>query len=415
MRRVLSWRELFSTQTTAEEIPDPDLPFKLFAVYCVITAVIYFITGLNYLTFGNLRLAALAGLHFAVALVCLWLTKIRWHFRWVAHLRFAYGWLVVFYTSYRLGGMSAPALHWIGFLPFFYYLVLGRTASFFWLAAWIAQVIVIYLTDDSGPLIKNAKAIAVFGTFAATLFSIIFVEAVVQHVRNLILRQHEVSSLLLRMLCHDIRSPIQVIAFVADDLESRSPNLPRDRERMHLALDSLTSLLSHSTKVIYDRATRMPLNKDPVDLETVISELLDFLGPRLASKELSARLEVKAQRPVICVADRERLKWQVLGNILSNAINFSVPGDVVRVRLRRLQNRVSIVIADTGIGIPKETIAHLFDASRKSSRIGTAGESGTGLGLFIARSYLERMGGRIAIRSRVHLSGRRHGTELPPF
>src|SRR5690606_16433531 len=93
-------------------------------------------------------------------------------------------------------------------------------------------------------------------------------------------------------------------------------------------------------------------------------------------------------------------KNQVLGNIISNAIKFSHPGGFITVSAKAVNEETfAVEIKDTGIGMPEHILNTLFDMNKKTSRPGTIGESGTGFGLHIMRSFVEMYGGKVEVAS----------------
>lgn len=93
---------------------------------------------------------------------------------------------------------------------------------------------------------------------------------------------------------------------------------------------------------------------------------------------------------------------RVFNNLLSNAIKFTPAGGNVKVIIEELDDdELGISIIDTGIGIPEEHFPRLFDRFSKTSRVGTAGEKGTGLGLCISKELIEQHDGTISIISDV--------------
>ncbi|MBC7980521.1 MAG: ATP-binding protein [Armatimonadetes bacterium] len=89
---------------------------------------------------------------------------------------------------------------------------------------------------------------------------------------------------------------------------------------------------------------------------------------------------------------------QVIGNILDNAIKFSAPGSEIRVKTRLgAGDKVEVVIADDGPGFTQEDKERMFQKYSRLSARPSAGEPSTGLGLFIVKSLVEEMGGRVRI------------------
>src|SRR5262249_4327245 len=125
----------------------------------------------------------------------------------------------------------------------------------------------------------------------------------------------------------------------------------------------------------------------------------ELQGLVLISKK---RLTVRAHAPaaVDLVADVPRLR-RVLGNLVGNAIRFTIEGTVT-VSARRVGDRVHIVVADTGVGIPPEELSAIFDQYRRvadTTRAGDARSGGHGLGLAIAKQLAELHGGTLACES----------------
>lgn len=102
----------------------------------------------------------------------------------------------------------------------------------------------------------------------------------------------------------------------------------------------------------------------------------------------------------------------VFRNLVSNAIKFTPEGGNVRLEARRLGEFVELAVADTGVGMPPETMEKIFSFHTKHTTRGTAGEPGTGLGLAVCREFVERNGGTIAVESQVGI-GSTFNVRLP--
>jgi two-component system cell cycle sensor histidine kinase PleC len=98
--------------------------------------------------------------------------------------------------------------------------------------------------------------------------------------------------------------------------------------------------------------------------------------------------------------DRRALK-QVMLNLLSNAVKFTNNGGSIELRTRRLENGVVLTIADTGIGIPKESLSKLGQPFEQVQSQYAKSKGGSGLGLAISRSLIGLHGGNMRIRSKV--------------
>jgi two-component system sensor histidine kinase VicK len=90
---------------------------------------------------------------------------------------------------------------------------------------------------------------------------------------------------------------------------------------------------------------------------------------------------------------------RVVDNLVSNALKFTPAGGRVTVGLREQAGRVRLTVQDTGIGIPKDLQATLFEKFSTSARVGVGGEASTGLGLFITRQIVQQHRGKIWVES----------------
>ncbi len=99
----------------------------------------------------------------------------------------------------------------------------------------------------------------------------------------------------------------------------------------------------------------------------------------------------------VLVADERRLK-QALFNLLSNALKFTPPGGSVTLAARRTGERVALIVADTGVGVPQEDQQRIFEKFERGSP--NARQSGPGLGLSLVKSFIELHGGTVEMDSR---------------
>jgi signal transduction histidine kinase len=95
----------------------------------------------------------------------------------------------------------------------------------------------------------------------------------------------------------------------------------------------------------------------------------------------------------------EKLLWQLLNNLISNAVKYSPQGGTVSLDLAYSENQITLRVQDQGIGIPAAEIENLFECFQRASNVGAI--SGTGLGLAIVKSCVDRLQGTIAVESEV--------------
>ena len=216
---------------------------------------------------------------------------------------------------------------------------------------------------------------------------------------------NDLKNRLMGILAHDLRNPLNAIVGFADLLEgdlrgriSRSEmsfiTTIRDSSRDMLAL--VKDTLSMSAL----ESGRMELDRRVVDLGHLAARTVRLLT--LMAERKGVVLEFHGPpTPLLVSVDVTKI-GQVLNNLIANAIKFSHVGGVVRVTVSRdAAGVVRLTVADQGTGIPEDMKARLFEPFVRGHRQGTAGESSTGLGLFICHSIVTAHGGAIAVTSEV--------------
>jgi two-component system sensor histidine kinase VicK len=142
----------------------------------------------------------------------------------------------------------------------------------------------------------------------------------------------------------------------------------------------------------------LQVNLAPTDVRDVVGELVESVQD--ASSNGHTFVVDLPDEPLAATADREKLR-QVFQILLDNALLYSPEGGTVTVGVERKDERVEVSVADEGVGIPQADREQIFRKFYRGAGAETrAGQSGTGLGLFIARGLVTAMGGRIWVESR---------------
>jgi PAS domain S-box-containing protein len=151
-------------------------------------------------------------------------------------------------------------------------------------------------------------------------------------------------------------------------------------------------------------AGKMELEQHPFSLPMMINDLVALLSTKAGEKGISLNAEIAPQVPAILVGDRLRLR-QVLCNLAGNAIKFTIKGGVtIRARVVSAEAGRTLLrfeVIDTGIGIPADKLAVIFNSFTQADASTTRQFGGTGLGLTISRRLVQLMHGDIGVDSRV--------------
>jgi two-component system phosphate regulon sensor histidine kinase PhoR len=201
-------------------------------------------------------------------------------------------------------------------------------------------------------------------------------------------------------ISHDLRTPLASIRLLVETLQAGAISnalVASDMlNKISLEVDALSQLARELLDLALIESGQMPLKLQPTDLRELARTQVERLGPQTQQKQQT--LEVDIPGGLCALADGEMI-GRVLSNLLHNACKFTPEGGRISVRARRDGEDVTLLVTDTGPGIPPEDLARIFERFYKVDR--ARGQSGTGLGLAIARHIVEGHGGRIWAESRL--------------
>ncbi len=211
----------------------------------------------------------------------------------------------------------------------------------------------------------------------------------------------------LATMSHEIRTPMTTIIGVIELLQQHTfkPELVRCLDLADNAASSLMELLGDILDFSRIEADKLTLKKEAFNLHTCLREAVDILQLQAEKKGLVMKLDIDSDVPKDVTADQMRLR-QVLVNLISNAIKFTEQGEVkISVTLlsaeetKAGERMLLFSVQDTGIGIPQEMIAELFNGFTQMDSSNTRAYGGVGLGLSICKGLVARMGGTIRVES----------------
>ncbi len=215
------------------------------------------------------------------------------------------------------------------------------------------------------------------------------------------------------VVSHQLRSPLSNLRWIIELLNSGKVDSVSEKQLEYFKVlkensDRMRELISDLLIISRIETAKFPLKKKEFSLVELIKELIKGLEPLAKASNVEVKFEPKADSPKI-FADPSQIRL-VIENLLDNAIRYIHPvrNDIsngvkekrmVEIKLEQKKNNLYFEIEDTGVGIPKEDQKYIFQKFFRSENVMRYQTQGSGLGLYIAKSIIERSGGKIGFKS----------------
>jgi PAS domain S-box-containing protein len=202
---------------------------------------------------------------------------------------------------------------------------------------------------------------------------------------------------------HDLRSPLSGI-LIATHLVTQTGDL---NEQQHEFLDTIEQRVAAMTELIDDLLdvarveAGIDMELEPCIIAPLVSQVITQFQEQIEDRHLQMSVQAGHNLPPV-MGNARRLR-QVLSNLMSNAIKYTLEGKRITVTTHITQEEIWVSIQDEGIGIPVADQSHIFDKFYRVDRPEMAHIKGTGLGLAITRSIIEKLGGRIWVQSELNM------------
>jgi PAS domain S-box-containing protein len=205
-------------------------------------------------------------------------------------------------------------------------------------------------------------------------------------------------------MSHELRTPLTSILGVTDLILSELGDRLSERHRSALKIqkaagDALMAQVNDILDFAKLENARLEIETAPLDLAELADACLAIVANTAETGKLSLIRKLDPDLPQSISGDQRRLR-QILINFLSNAIKFTPEGGKVVVEISKEPNgHIRFAVEDTGIGIPENQVATIFDRFTQADTSNTRRHDGSGLGLAICKSLVDLMGGTIGVRS----------------
>ena len=202
---------------------------------------------------------------------------------------------------------------------------------------------------------------------------------------------------------HEIRTPIAALEGYLSMLNLQKVDIKaRDEiaKRSYESVERLSTLVKDLLDVSRIDQKRIKLNKQPTRLERLIQRAMEGFELQTRDKKIYIKFQKPEKMLPEANIDPERV-GEVFNNLISNAIKYTYKGGIT-ISLEEKDNMAQITVSDTGMGIPKNAISHLFQKfyqAETASSVLLNERGGTGLGLYISKNIVEMHGGKIWVES----------------
>jgi len=197
---------------------------------------------------------------------------------------------------------------------------------------------------------------------------------------------------------HQLRTPLTAVkGFVSLMLEGSYGKVTKHHQevlnKVYLSNERLIQLVEDLLNISRIESGRMEYHFVPVDVFKVCQELIDTFSIRAKDKKLY--LELKEQKGAVTTAETDMAKIrEVISNLIDNAIKYTPRGGV-KVKVSQSGTNVRVEVVDTGMGIDPKQMPYLFMKFSRGEGSSRVNAGGTGLGLYVGRSMMEALGGKI--------------------
>jgi signal transduction histidine kinase len=205
---------------------------------------------------------------------------------------------------------------------------------------------------------------------------------------------------LFTVIIHDIKNPVALIKSLVELLTSYDLSATEQHEIIKDIAETTNKIVSLShevSKILALESSVMKLNREEVDIRHIVNDVYqrNLIGAK--NKSIQLYKDIADEMPN-CNIDAFKIE-DVIDNLLSNAIKFTQKEGTVRIKTYSEDNNVIVEVSDNGLGLTEEDIANAFKRGQRLSARPTAGESSTGLGLWIVKKLIQAHNGRVWVKS----------------
>ncbi len=202
---------------------------------------------------------------------------------------------------------------------------------------------------------------------------------------------------IISLVSHDIKAPLNRVFALVQLMHLDDANLTAEQhsflDKMHLVVADGLALIRNLVDYRSLEYTKIEIIPEDINLSVIVHMVVRNFTSLAAKKKISIEMDVPHE---LTIRSDHRCLIRAFENLISNAVKFSTEGKKVSIRAKGSEEGVVVIVQDEARGFTKEDLNNLFNKFQKLSAQPTAGESATGLGLFITKAMLENVRGKIS-------------------
>ncbi|MCK6595143.1 MAG: HAMP domain-containing histidine kinase [Bacteriovoracaceae bacterium] len=211
----------------------------------------------------------------------------------------------------------------------------------------------------------------------------------------------ELTENLVRILCHDINNPLTTMKISASLLNPEKGELnPKVLARLNRSIQDVQNIIQSVHMWNVHKDGKITLKNEQIPVAELLEHIHNSFPERLQQKSITYQVNCQANENAMIIGDRTAVFYQIINNLLSNAIKFSYENSQIMIDLFEQDNFLVFEIRDQGMGIDPDHTEKVFSPYIPTSKNGTNNEKGTGFGLPIVATIVQKMGGKISIHNR---------------
>ncbi|HEY8560244.1 MAG TPA: HAMP domain-containing sensor histidine kinase [Pyrinomonadaceae bacterium] len=289
-----------------------------------------------------------------------------------------------------------------------------RKTAIFFLVLGIC-LIVLAIALNVGWILLNLREVALL-VFGIIFFAVIITGLVLNTTFLLReIRRNEQHDAFLNAVTHELKTPIASIKLYLETLKTRNVAEEKRREFYDVMLADSNRLLSTVEQVLQASRTKEKhrrLNISEINLGRLLDETIKITLTRYKLDESAIKLTEPAEE-IKLSGDAAELQT-AFTNLLDNAVKYSLDDPKISVRVKKSsEKKVQIFFKDNGIGLEQNELKRVFKRFYRVPNLSTQEKKGTGLGLFIVKSIIEKHGGRVSADSKGEGKGSTFIVQLP--